>query len=381
MRTIKQGKALTIILSDGTVITDTKVSAETEAFIQEHSENENEIKNYFMLGVEEKEEIAETRVLIKDIVKKPELYAYDEITGITTIPSISKVSVPKHLLKKIQEAETEEVLNGYLNFWKLACRNPNEHSRENLLWFLQTHNFTILNSGLFVAYRNVVKQTDKLGDYNVTDLYNNIKKVQKKSPKKFKVILNGNDLKSKKLDYKLKDKEVELGNLEDLFQGRTKAKGFTDQRTKSFDIQLGFPVSMPRDKCDTNSKNTCSSGLHVACKDWSGLKNFGNTTLAVLINPIDVVAVPVDSGYSKMRVCQYFPLKVVDWGKDGKIVEDIKEGDSLDYWDAIIEGEVNNTDPEPHVLQVPSLPSKDYKDYILDVKTIRGELKNKMVTT
>lgn len=381
MRTIKQGKALTIILSDGTVITDTKVSTETEAFIQEHSEKENEIKNYFMLGVEEKEEIAETRVLIKDIVKKPELYTYDEITGITTIPSISKVSVPKHLLKKMQEAKTEEILNSYLNFWRLACRNPNEHSRENLLWFLQTHNFTILNSGLFVAYRNVVKQTDKLGDYDVTDLYNNIKKVQKKSPKKFKVILNGNDLKSKKLDYKLKDKEVELGNLEDLFQGRTKAKGFTDQRTKSFDIQLGKPVSMPRENCDTDSSHSCSAGLHCAAKNWSGLKNFGDTTLAVLVNPIDVVAVPTDSGYSKMRVCQYFPLKVVEWGKDGKIVEDIQEGDSLDYWDAIIEGEVNNTDPKPHIIQVPSIPSKDYKEYILNVKTIRRELKNKMVTT
>lgn len=101
----------------------------------------------------------------------------------------------------------------------------------------------------------------------------------------------------------------------------------------------------------------------------------------MLVNPIDVVAVPTDSGYSKMRVCQYFPLKVVEWGKNGKIVEDIQEGDSLNYWDAIIEGEVNNTDPKPHVLQVPALPSKDYKEYILDVKAIRGELKNKMVTT
>ena len=380
MRTIKQGKALTIILSDGTVITDTKVSTETEAFIQEHSEKENEIKNYFMLGVEEKEEIAETRVLIKDIVKKPELYTYDEITGITTIPSISKVSVPKHLLKKMQEAKTEEILNSYLNFWRLACRNPNEHSRENLLWFLQTHNFTILNSGLFIAYRNVVKiERDEI---NIDALYKNIKKVQKKSPKKFNVVClpdADRTLVTKKLDYKLKEGEILVGNLEELYTQDSKEISYTDQRTKKFDIKLGFPVSMPREKCDTDSNNSCSSGLHCAAKDWSGLNQFGDTTLAVLVNPIDVVAVPTDSGYSKMRVCQYFPLKVVDWGKDGKIVEDIQEGDSLNYWDAIIEGEVNNTDPEPHIIQVPSLPSKDYKEYILDVKEIRGHLKNKMV--
>lgn len=377
MRTIKQGKSLTIILSDGVVITDTNVSPETEKFIQDNSENEGAIKDYFLVDVEGKEEIKKDQALVKDIVKSS-ILKYDEATGITTIPSISNVSVPKHLIEKIKQVEGTETVESYLNFWRLACRNPNEHSRENLLWFLQTHNFTILKSGLFVAYRNVVKQVNKLGVYDVTDLYNNVKKVQKKSPKKFKVILNGKDLKSKKLDYKLKDKEVELGNLQDLFENKVKSEGYTDQRTKTFDIQLGRPVSMPREKCDTNSNNSCSSGLHVACKDWGGLSGFGDTTIAVLVNPIDVVAVPRDSGYSKMRVCQYFPLKVVEW-KNSKIVEDIKEGDSLDFWEAIIEGEVNNTDSNPHTIKVPDMPVQDYKKYILNVKQIRDALKNKMV--
>ena len=108
------------------------------------------------------------------------------------------------------------------------------------------------------------------------------------------------------------------------------------------------------------------------------MSSFGDTSIAVLVNPIDVVAVPRDSGYSKMRVCQYFPLKVVQW-KNNKIVEDIKEGDSLDFWEAIIEGDVNNTDSNPHTIKVPSMPVQDYNKYILNVKQIRDALKNKMI--
>lgn len=376
MRTIKQGKSLTIILSDGVVITDTNVSKETEAFIKENSDNEEEVKKYFMIDVEEKEEIRKERALIKDIAKSS-IFKYDEATGITTIPSVSEVSVPKHLIDKIKQVEGTEAEESYLNFWRLACRNPNEYSRENLLWFLQTHNFTILKSGLFVAYRNVVKvKGQKLF---VTDLYKNIKFVQKKSPKKFKVIKTSQDeLKTKKLDYVVKNGEVEMGNLEDLNKQSSESHAFTDKYTGKFQIKLGQPVTMARDKCDSNPNNSCSAGLHVACKDWGGLKQFGDTSIAVLVNPIDVVAVPKDSGYSKMRVCQYFPLKVVEWANN-KIVEDIKEGDSLDFWEAIIEGEVNNTDSNPHKLKVPDMPVQDYNKYILNVKQIRDQLKNKMI--
>jgi hypothetical protein len=376
MRTIKQGKSLTIILSDGIVITDTNVSKETEDFIKENSEKEEEIKKYFMLDVEEKEEVAETRALVKDIVKSS-IFKYDDVTGITTIPSVSEVSVPKHLIDKIKQVEGTDAVESYLNFWRLACRNPNEHSRENLLWFLQTHDFTILKSGLFVAYRNVVKVKNKT--ISVEDLYKNIKQVQKKSPKKFKVIKTPqNELKTKKLDYVVKNGEVEMGNLEDLNKQTETADSFTDKYTGKFQIKLGQPVTMSREKCDSNPNNSCSTGLHVACKDWSGLKQFGDTSIAVLVNPIDVVAVPKDSGYSKMRVCQYFPVKVVQW-ENNKIVEDIKEGDSLDFWEAIIEGEVNNTDSNPHKIKVPDMPVKDYNKYILNVKQIRDQLKNKMI--
>ena len=108
------------------------------------------------------------------------------------------------------------------------------------------------------------------------------------------------------------------------------------------------------------------------------MKEFGDTTLAVLVNPIDVVAVPTDSNYSKMRVCQYFPLKVVEW-KGGKIEESIQEGDALDFWEAIVEGKVNEKDPNPHAIYLPKFTTEDFKKYIADVTEIRSKLKNKLI--
>ena len=262
MRTIKQGKILTIILSDGTVITETNVTKELEQFLLDSSTDEKKIKEFFIAGGQATAEDKEKIELVKNITKST-ILNYDAETGKTTMPTVSKVSVPKALIDRINAAPNGDVQEGLVNFWKLACRNPNEHSRNNLLWFLEKHNFTILKSGLFVAYRNVLK-VQHMVSVNVDALYHNIKNVQKKSPKKFQVIkTKDSQLKSKKLDYKLKDGETYLGVLEDLAKAQTSCTGlsYTDKHTKTFDIQLGTPVSMPRENCDTNSKNTCSRGL------------------------------------------------------------------------------------------------------------------------
>lgn len=261
MRTIKQGKILTIILSDGTVITETNVTKELEKFLLDNSTDEKKIKDFFIAGgqaTEDKEKIE----LVKNVTKST-ILDYDTETGKTTMPTVSKVSVPKALIDRINASHNGDVQEGLVNFWKLACHNPNEHSRDNLLWFLEKHNFTILKSGLFVAYRNVV-DVENRPVVDVDALYHNIKNVQKKSPKKFKVIkTKDSQLKSKKLDYKLKDGETYLGVLEVLAKATINSAevSYTDKYTKTFDIQLGTPVSMPREKCDTNSKNTCSRGL------------------------------------------------------------------------------------------------------------------------
>lgn len=89
---------------------------------------------------------------------------------------------------------------------------------------------------------------------------------------------------------------------------------FKDIHSGTFDNSPGTVVSMPRNQVNEDANQTCSYGLHVA--NWDYAKNhFGSpsdTMLEVEVDPSDVVSVPVDYQNSKMRVCKYKVLGVVD---------------------------------------------------------------------
>lgn len=92
---------------------------------------------------------------------------------------------------------------------------------------------------------------------------------------------------------------------------------FKDIHSGTMDNSPGQTVEMPRNKVNEDSTVTCSYGLHVA--NW----NYAHTQFAshnsstdvmleVEVNPSDVVAIPVDYNQSKMRVCKYKVLGVID---------------------------------------------------------------------
>src|SRR5690554_4325590 len=72
---------------------------------------------------------------------------------------------------------------------------------------------------------------------------------------------------------------------------------------------FGEEIRVDRSEVDDNPNNTCSYGLHVGAREYAS--NWGETLLAVSVNPKDVVAVPDDYNGQKMRVCAYTPLFVV----------------------------------------------------------------------
>lgn len=89
---------------------------------------------------------------------------------------------------------------------------------------------------------------------------------------------------------------------------------FKDIYTGKFDNSVGTLVEMPRNQVNENPNETCSDGLHVA--NWNYAKNIyggaNDVMLEVEVDPADVVAVPVDYNQSKMRVCKYNVLSVVN---------------------------------------------------------------------
>lgn len=92
---------------------------------------------------------------------------------------------------------------------------------------------------------------------------------------------------------------------------------FTDIHSGTFDNSVGKTVEMPRNQVNEDSTQTCSNGLHVANWDYAHTK-FGSNNrdtdimLEVEVDPSDVVSIPVDYFNSKMRVCSYTVLGVVD---------------------------------------------------------------------
>ena len=90
-----------------------------------------------------------------------------------------------------------------------------------------------------------------------------------------------------------------------------------DLHTGTMDNSIGTVVRMDRSKVDDDPQHTCSSGLHVCADEY--LKGYAtgpdNRTLVVEVNPANVVAVPYDYNFSKMRVCEYKVLEEIEPSK------------------------------------------------------------------
>ena len=136
-------------------------------------------------------------------------------------------------------------------------------------------------------------------------------------------------------------------NISDMFDFDTPT--FTDWHTKRSTIKLGEPVSMPREECDNNPRNTCSSGLHVGAPGY--VSKFGNSgdsnyILACLVNPMNVAAIPDDYNFEKLRTCEYLPYAVCEM-TDGAIKEldtNYFEDDYINYEREMLEATLGELD-------------------------------------
>ncbi|QJA43117.1 rIIB lysis inhibitor [Phaeobacter phage MD18] len=86
---------------------------------------------------------------------------------------------------------------------------------------------------------------------------------------------------------------------------------YRDIHSGTFDNSPGQVVEMPRDRVNADPDVSCSNGLHVAATSYLGSfysSYEGYRVLACKVDPADVVAVPRDYGFAKMRVCRYVVL-------------------------------------------------------------------------
>lgn len=418
---------LCVTFSNGAIFTVTDCSDELYNKVIEARYDYDAIENLLAPNVREiKEEV-------KEINEFVEMVQYSSI--ITKegdsfyIKSISDVTVPIDLVEAIIKAEKEgkeDELNSYLNFWRLCSMNPNSQARTNLFWFIKKWGMNITKSGLLIAYRNAIikKEGEKINvelSKFISEKFLDIKHKKKKSPKKYVIALNQetdeheclpeespklletynkysdeddyNDDYSPYHDYEDDDDEndnsktlkyIILGNLDEMYKkcsSETEETVFTDKHSRSTDIRIGKVVKIKREDCDEESDRSCSRGLHLGAKSWLEEGYYGDISFACFVNPAQIVAVPKEDCYGKLRCCEYYPVAIVKM-ENGKIsdpfIENSVEDDFLNI--VIQEYEINNKDIEKQVLNVPVIPEYSRKQIIDNLKAIKEQIKKKIVS-
>lgn len=153
-------------------------------------------------------------------------------------------------------------------------RNPSEASRSQLFGWLKAGGFTITTDGLIVGYKSV--RADGLSAHSGRE----------------SVTVQRQD-------------------------------GSTEIVTGNIPYPVGATVWMDRNLVDSDRHSACSVGLHVGT--FSYAEKFSEQMLVVLVDPADVVSVPVDHNAQKMRVCRLHVAALHDGEQiAGTVIEHIR---------------------------------------------------------
>lgn len=154
------------------------------------------------------------------------------------------------------EEASQTTWEALVKFLELLYANPNKGSQESLYEFISRYGLTIRKDGHFIAYKGLNSEFgSKHSGYGIVD----------------GVEVNGT-----------------------LFN------------------KPGSILRFPRKDVNSNTGVGCAQGLHAGthayATQWAG----GGKLVAVAINPTNVVSVPDDCTFQKLRVCEYEVLNEVD---------------------------------------------------------------------
>lgn len=200
-----------------------------------------------------------------------------------------------HIVRLLREQD-ENGWKPLVNFMEKVAQNPSENSRLSLYSWINGRNLTITEDGDFVAYKGVQIGTD------------------------------GESL------------SISAGGA---FVNGEYVKGHIPNPD-------GAVITMPRSKVNADTRVGCSTGLHAGT--WSYASGFARgRVLEVHINPRDVVSVPDDCSFQKLRVSQYTVVSSIDQEYTATTVYNSYDDDEDDYEDEDdYWGENEYEDNEPH---------------------------------
>lgn len=246
-----------------------------------------------------------TTVLTLD--SHPRFYRTDRFLYLTGV----NLSIPASIAEQMSNAikkEDEKRLSALINFWSWLAMNPSSESRASLYDTVTENGIQILECGLLLMYRRVVKVDGvdtSLMEWASKE-YARLRLAKKTTQRK---VFKNKD------GYNLTEGEYlgflpELKTSDDVY--------YTDNHTKTCRFYIGQEARMPRVEVDHNRRESCSTGFHVGAKGFV-YSSFGDTPIACVVNPMDVVAVlPNEQG--KTRTAAFTPIAILnrdaEWGNE-----------------------------------------------------------------
>lgn len=391
---------LTIVLLDGNIIS--KPNATQEDFQKARNTTfEHELFTIVSCpeGLQEMKkkeaEAIKVKALLKGIESLEELEDFEVREGSVYLKGVER-SMPQVLVEKFIEIVAQETLGdtddyeALKKFWLKCCLNPNAQSAEDLYKFLARHQFKIDKHGNFYAYRRVVSAigADKTFVDFVSNAYNKVKAVWKKKPADFYVWED--DKGTFAFTKNSKDADgihTYHGTLEDLYKDlpALQEKMFTSKHTGQEDYRVGEVISMPRNVGDDNNQVSCSKGFHAASKAYD-YSSFGDTPILVIINPIDVLAVPLNED-GKLRTCRWFFAMTLT--KSEEHILDDPDFDTTDLGDTFeekcmqdLQTYVQNSFAEEvqrHTFTIPQISAYEITNIVASLEEMRGAISDRVV--
>ena len=451
---------LTVVLNDGSIIT--KSNANAEDFTKAR-ECRTEACLLTLVGsaeiVKEKKEAEAAYEKAKNIQRGAEYLSkfkdFEMKHGSLYLKGINR-SIPPLMVEKFLEIMGEYSYNGEANieeidymvqeddeyqglkrFFMWCCLNPRAEVADKLYNFLVNNSFRITKQGFFVALRNVVTLhgSNELVHF-VSNAYNKVKAVWKKSPNDYTVFLKDGEYKMvhksvfEELEpctlcdgsgyvpyheeddwfegytncndgdnvecpecsgsgtvYKHCEEEYgeEIGNLTELYldlPNRAENR-FTDAHTRTFDIRIGRAVSMDPGKCRWNTDDCGAEGLHFT-SDEIHYVGCGDTSVLVLINPMKVVGI----GQSKGRCWEYLPIMTVPREEATEILHDL-EFDTLELDESYAIRELENlaekakegftAEAKKYDFNLPALSTVEVLSIVKSLDEIKQEISKRIV--
>jgi hypothetical protein len=334
--------------------------------------------------------------------------------------------------------QDEEYL-AHKRFFMWCCLNPRAEVANELYRFLTDNSFKITKQGFFVALRNVVTLhgSPELVHF-VSNTYNKVKAVWKKSPDKYTVFLKDGEYILIHEDELTKTEtrtsttcpdclgdggwdviddtedndwfdcpecdgtgDVEeytydevwtvnhgekIGGLTELYldlPNRAENR-FTDDWTKTFDIRIGRTVSMPMSDCNWSTQDCAAAGLHFTA-DQIHYVGCGDQSVLVLINPMKVVGI----GQHKGRCYEYLPIMTVAREEATSILHDLSfDTLELDESYAVreLEGLADKVqegfiyEAAKHQFNLPQISSTEIKCIVNSLESMKFEISKRIVT-